>query len=314
MALKNAFGDPLSPFDTLDDQLGLGLAPPQLNTSTTLDSSGDPSTSSLTFAPLASPSDPFCPRQIVFTIPGQPGVQVTATENNGKKDFIVDVLDDPRVTADLRGLFFHFNESKLATLKVTGTDVPSWITGTQINANKVIDLLDGVNMSGAATPFDVGIKFGTAGAKKDDIFFPVHFTLSDTANDLTLDDFAHLQFGARLSDIGGPGGTRAGVSKIVGIAPAAPQALDDVATTHEDQPVTINPLTNDSDGDHDKLTITSVHLDTAAHGKVAIAADGQSFIYTPTRTMLGRISRRTAPTHHLNIVSRTAMAARTRPQ
>jgi hypothetical protein len=290
MALKKAFGDTLSPFDTFDDQLGLvgfGFVAPQLNNSIALDNSETLSSSLLTLAPLSLASDPFCPRQIIFTIPGQPGVQVTATENNGKIDFIVDVLDDPKVTADLRGLFFHFNESKLATLKVTGTDVPNWITGTQINANKVIDLLDGVNMSGAASPFDVGIKFGTPGAKKDDIFFPVHFTLADTANDLTLDDFAHLRFGALLSDIGGPGGARAGVSKITGIAPAAPQALDDRTTTHEDQSVTINPLTNDSDGDHDKLTITSVHLDSAAHGTVAIAADGQSFVYTPDKDYAG---------------------------
>src|SRR5262249_28566848 len=194
--------------------------------------------SQLQFTPALAPvNDPFCPRQIIFTIPGQPGVQVTATEDNGKIDFIVDVLDDPTSTGDLRGLFFHFNEFKLATLQVTGTDVPDWITGTQIDANNVIDLLDGANMLGAANPFDVGIRFGTPGTKKDDIYFPVHFTLSDAANDLRLDDFAHLEFGARLNNIGGPGGPRAGVSKITGIAPAAPLAGDDFATTHEDQPV-----------------------------------------------------------------------------
>src|SRR5262245_53256698 len=99
-------------------------------------------------AQLLSPLvDPFCPRQIVFTIPGQPGVQVTATENSGDIDFIVDVLNSPTVTADLRGLFFHFNEAKLAGLQITGGD--GLITGTQISANHVIDLLDGANMSGA---------------------------------------------------------------------------------------------------------------------------------------------------------------------
>jgi hypothetical protein len=151
MALKKEFGTP-SPFDTFDDQLdGLVLASPQLTASTTLDETAALSASSLTFAPLSPASDPFCPRQIIFTIPGQPGVQVTATENDGKIDFTVDVLNDPTVTGDLRGLFFHFNESKLATLQVTGTDAPNWITRTQIDANHVIDLLDGANMSGAAS-------------------------------------------------------------------------------------------------------------------------------------------------------------------
>ena len=41
-------------------------------------------------------------------------------------------------------------------------------------------------MNGAASPFDVGIKWGTPGPSKDDINFPVHFTLSNAANDLTL--------------------------------------------------------------------------------------------------------------------------------
>jgi len=286
MALKKQF-DTLSPFDRFDDQLdSLVLASPRLTASTTLDETAALSASS-PFAPLSPASDPFCPRQIIFTLPGQPGVQVTATEDNGKINFIVDVLDDPTSTGDLRGLFFHFNESKLATLQITGTDAPSWITGTQIAANQVIDLLDGANMYGAANPFDVGIKFGTPGTKKDDIYFPVHFTLSDAANDLKLDDFAHLEFGARLNNIGGPGGPRTGVSKVVGIAPAAPQAVDDPATTHEDQPVTIHPLTNDSDGDGDKLTITEVHLESGAHGTVAIAADGQSFVFTPDKDYAG---------------------------
>ena len=103
-------------------------------------------------------SDLFCPRQIIFTIPGKVGVQVTATENDGKIDFIVDALG----ADDLRGLFFHFNELKLAGLQLTGGD--GLITGSQVNANRVIDLLDqDVNMSGQAEPFDFGIKFGTPG-------------------------------------------------------------------------------------------------------------------------------------------------------
>ena len=217
------------------------------------------------------PADPFCPRTISFTIPGNPGVQVTAVENAGKIDFTVDVLNGTAITADLRGLFFHFNEAKLGALTISSTE--GLITGTQISANKVINLGDGANLNGAAAPFDVGIKFGTPGigSKADDINFPVHFTLSDTANDLVLDDFAHLQFGARLDSIGGPGGPRGGVSKIVGIAPEAPHAFGESFNMFEDGAsgltvpsktpvgVSLDVLANDTDSDGDTLNILEVH-------------------------------------------------------
>ena len=173
----------------------------------------------------------FCPRSITFTIPGVPGVQVTAVENGGAIDFTVDVINSSSLTGDLRGLFFQFNEAKLSTLHISNPDPV--ITDTQIKANKVIDLGNGANMQGAASPFDVGIEFGSPGiGHNDDISLPVHFTLSDDSHDLTLDDLAHLQFGARVNSTGAPGSSRSGSEKIVALAPAAPDAKDDTATTH----------------------------------------------------------------------------------
>jgi hypothetical protein len=236
----------------------------------------------------------FCPRQISFTIPGKVGVQVTATENGGNIDFTVDVLDGSALTGDLRGLFFQFNESKLGTLQIMGGDGP--ITSTQINANAVIDLGNGDNMKGAASPFDVGIAFGSQGiGKGDDINGPVHFTLTDTAGPLTLDDFAHLQFGARVTSIGDPAAPnqRNDSEKIVAVAPAAPDAHDDVFNIFEDgasgltapsktpTAVTFNVLTNDTDADNDQLIITDVHQDAIHHGTVTISPDGHSILYTP---------------------------------
>ena len=172
----------------------------------------------------------FCPRSVSFTIPGVPGVQVTAVEDNGAIDFTVDVVNSSAITGDLRGLFFQFNEGKLNGLQITNAD-PA-ITGSRIAANSVIDLGNGDNMNGAAKPFDVEVNFGTQGiGHGDDISFPVHFTLKDTANDLTLDDFAHLQFGARVTSTGAPNGSRQGSEKIVTVAPAAPDAKDDSAIT-----------------------------------------------------------------------------------
>jgi hypothetical protein len=242
-------------------------------------------------SPLASPTDDFCPRQIVFLIPGNPAVQVTATENGGDIDFTVDVQESGKVTADLRALFFHFNEAKLPGLTITGGD--GLLTESRVAANNVLDLGDGATLAGAAKPFDVGIEWGTAGGKKDDIYQPVHFKLSDAAHDLTVDDFAHLMFGAKLDSVGGPGGTRNGVAKITGTAPAAPDAHDDTFNIFEDgaaglnspskipHAVTFNVLANDTDGDGDPLAITSFH-DGPSHGSVAIAADGKSILYTPT--------------------------------
>lgn len=64
-------------------------------------------------------ADDFYPRQITFTIPGSPGVQVTATEDNGQIDFTAQVLGGATV-GDLRGLFFNFTDAKVSGLSVTG--------------------------------------------------------------------------------------------------------------------------------------------------------------------------------------------------
>ena len=242
-------------------------------------------------APLLLVADPFCPRQISFTIQGTVPVQVTATENGGNIDFEVHVINAPKLTGDLRGLFFQFNESKLAGLQVSGGD--GVITGVQVKQNSVIDLGNGDNMNGATSPFDVGIAFGTSGiGHGDDINFPVHFTISDPAHNLTLDDFEHLQFGARFTSIGDPAKpqSRTGSEKILANAPAAPHAHDDFCNLRRwdlhspsktPQAVVFNVLANDTDDDGHPLTITEVHQDVVHHGSVAISADGKSILYTP---------------------------------
>jgi hypothetical protein len=236
-------------------------------------------------------SDEFCPRQIVFTIPGNPGVKVTATEDSGKINFIVDVQEGAS-TADLRALFFHFTEAKLAGLKFTETGGTHFLTETRVGANAIIDLGDNANLAGQGRkPFDIGMEWGTPGAAKDDLFQPLTFTLSRTQNDLTLDDIGGKQFGATLGSIGGPGGTRDGASKITGIAPYAPDAKDDSFNGFEDgaanasspskTPVAIklNVLQNDTDGDGQLLSILNSFHDGPEHGTVT--TDGKFIYYTP---------------------------------
>jgi len=242
-------------------------------------------------------SDDFCPRQIIFTIPGNPPVQVTATEDDGAIVFKLDVQEGA-TTADLRGFFFDINEAKMAGLTASGGPL---LTSSTIAANSVLDAGRGANMQGKTKDgFDVGLQWGSPGTK-DDIFYEVTFTLTNTAGNLTLDDIGGQRFGARLDSIGGPGGPRdGGVAKLIGIAPHAPDAIDDVIAMFEDgasglndpsksaTDVVLNVLANDTDGDGDPLIITSIH-EQPAHGTVAIAADGKTLIYTPEVDYAGQV-------------------------
>ena len=74
--------------------------------------------------------------------------------------------------------------------------------------------------------FDVGLGFGGPGIGQDqsDIHDPVSFTISNTANNLTLDDIATDPFGARMTSIGSPTGERNYSSKLTVTSPAAPDA------------------------------------------------------------------------------------------
>jgi hypothetical protein len=241
-------------------------------------------------------SDPFCPRQIVFELPGTPGVVVSASERDGKIDFIIDVENTTAATGDLRALFFHFNEAKLSNLLITSSD--SLLTESRIQKNKVLDLGDNATLAGAVkSGFDIGMEWGTPGGKKDDIYFPVTFTLSNTATALTLDDFGDLLFGAKLDSVGGPGGTRNQTSKLTTIAPWAPDAKDDAFLIYEDgaaglnspskmpQAITLDVFADhgsgaDIDKDGDPLTIIGFH-DEDPHATLAISADGKNVLYTP---------------------------------
>lgn len=234
-------------------------------------------------------------RSISFTIPGSktsPDVQVTAVENaDGVLVFTVNVVSTGGLTADLRGLFFDFNApSKLGSLRWDGADV------TKFRTAGVIDLGGGVNMHGAASPYDVGLAFGTSGIGKGDDFQSTTFTLSGDVP-LTLDDIANVQFGARLTSIGTPEGARNGSSKLVVEAPAAPDARNDSYTIFEDgQGGLSSPshvpagelfqvLGNDTDADNDLLTV--IEFTSALHGTVEIVdgddADslaGDAILYT----------------------------------
>ncbi|WP_342128554.1 Ig-like domain-containing protein [Hydrogenophaga sp. OTU3427] len=243
-----------------------------------------------------------CTRSITFNIPdpkGGPSVQVTAVEVDGDIHFTVQVLTAPSgAIGDLRALFFDFKDGTLlAGLGATGPKV------TDFDTVNVIDLGNGATMSGAAAPFDVGVEFGNSGLKKDDIQLTT-FVLSHPTETLTLDDIAHVEFGARMTSIGKLGGHRTDSSKLVTVAPAAPDAVDDSYNIFEDgqdgldDPSTVpagtvfQVLDNDTDADGDTLIITEVH--DVLHGTVSIVdgddADllvGDAVLYTPDEDYAG---------------------------
>lgn len=250
-------------------------------------------------------------RSISFTIPGasgSPGVRVRIEELDGSLVFTLDVLDTSLATADLRGLFFRLADgSKLAGLRVTSHD--GTVTDFQAIDNRVIDLGNGANMTGAVSKtnaFDVGVEFGTAGIGGDDIQF-ASFTLGNTAGNLTLDDVAQTLFGARLTSVGAPDGARNGSVKLLATAPAAPDARDDTYSIFEDgtasladprsapAPVIFHVLANDTDADGDVLTVTHLSTSlTAAGGTVEIVdgddddlLPGDAIRYTPRADFSG---------------------------
>jgi hypothetical protein len=244
----------------------------------------------------------FCPRQIVFELPGSPGVLVTATEDgSGGINFIVDVVDGATITGDLRALFLDINEAKLGGLEIT--DGSGLITETMIDPNNVLDLGNGANLKGTTKDgFDIGIEWGTQGiGHDDDIHEPVSFTLTNEAGDLTLDDIAHQRFGARVNSAGSPDGSRSGSEKLLVVAPAAPDANDDSYDIFEDNSAGLNDpsktptnyvmnvLANDTDGDGDTLTIISIH-EQPDHGTVSITDGGTTLTYTPELDYAGEVT------------------------
>lgn len=157
-------------------------------------------------------------------------VWVKIAENaNGTLTF--NVTQEGGIVGDLRGLFFDMaDESILKSLLVTAAS-----TDIRIGDDSIKDLGDGSNMNGLLGTdkgYDVGIEIGTAGIGKDDIR-SYSFTLDSTARDLSLSDFANVDFAARLTSVGVIGGSRAGSTKILENTSEAISLVDETAAVLE---------------------------------------------------------------------------------
>ncbi len=174
---------------------------------------------------------------------GGPQVRVTITEgSNGQ--LLFSVTQDGAVIGDLRGLFFDLADKALVGSLRTSTAN----TGFSQGLDKIKDLGEGVNMNGltgSGKGYDAGIKIGTAGIGKDDIR-NYDFSLTSTVRALTLDDFANVDFAARLTSVGTLGGSRNDSSKLLEKTSAAVNAQNDQASIVENGQASGNVLANDS--------------------------------------------------------------------
>jgi VCBS repeat-containing protein len=228
---------------------------------------------------------------LVFAVEGTVSALITVTEVGGDLVFNVQLTSDTGTIGDLRALFFDVNnEALLSGLSVTGVDV----TDSAFGANTIKTLGGDANISGEVVntfgAFDAGVEFGTAGMSANDIR-STQFILSHNTLDLTLDLISQQDFGVRITSVGTEGGSRNGSLKLGGEASAPPDAIDDGATTNEDDSVSGNVLANDTDADSNALTVIAVaggsvgspFAVTSSGGRIGqliIAADG-SFTFSP---------------------------------
>jgi Ca2+-binding RTX toxin-like protein len=210
-------------------------------------------------------------RAVDLLINGEPGALVTVTETpEGTLTFKVKVTDvisnlkDAPDIADLRGLFFHVSdETLLPGLTVTG----SHVTAYRVDANKVMQVDNDVNMSGevgkSAGPFDVGIEFGSQGIGKDDIR-ESSFTLS-ASKPLNLEFVLQQHFGLRLTSVSNNGVGRELSLKLAAQMTGTPKVVSDMPTPPAD------PVDQPDDAE---TTLPGISYDDLIEG-----GDGNDTIY-----------------------------------
>ena len=207
-------------------------------------------------------------RSMTFQIDDQstgtaiPAVVVTITENaDGTVSFTVTVVGD--YTGDLRGFFFDLaDEGLIGTLSVAQSS--AGFTELQQADDAVLNLDGGSNMlglSGSEGGYDAGIEIGTAGTSSDD-YHSFSFTLSSSEGPLTLEDFANVDFGVRLTSVGEVDGSRTEGAKLLETTSSAVDARDDANEVHEDSPA--NPVTGNVF--HNDLNLAAARSVTAVNG------------------------------------------------
>ena len=142
-----------------------------------------------------------------------PVVKVTITENlDGTVTIgIEQIVAAGNYLGDLRGFFMDLNESLLGSLSVTGSALTlangstvattsAWSAGDD-DISRVGSSSNNMNgMLGSNGGFDFGIEIGTEGiGRNGDDVRGFEFTLDSSTRDITLADFANVNFGVRIT-------------------------------------------------------------------------------------------------------------------
>ncbi|CTQ50391.1 hypothetical protein [Jannaschia donghaensis] len=164
-------------------------------------------------------------------------IDVVVTEENGGLRFELAVDESTGFTGDLNALYLDIaDETLLDGLTIEGSDV----TGIRLDEDSVTKVDNFTNMNGEAIKeagkFDIGVQFGTQGMSTDDIQSTSFFLSHDTET-LSIDDFASLDNGVRLTSVGEVDGDREDSLKIVGTAD-----VEEVPSEEPDAPVDEDPV------------------------------------------------------------------------
>lgn len=219
-----------------------------------------------------------------FTLAGGPGIGITVVQTAEGTLRITATLQPGAVVGDLRGLYLHLaHENLVGGLAVS--DASSPVTAFQQAVNGVSNLGAGISLSGAATPTDVGLAFGTASVAAADDLRSVSLTLSHASQALSLHDIDSMGFAAVLTSVGMATGPRMAVLKPVGRAGAntAPTAGDDSQHVLQGRVLHGSVDTLVSDAQNNLLGFSLV--DTGLPG-LSFRADG-SYDYLPPDTTRG---------------------------
>lgn len=185
-----------------------------------------------------------------------PAVSITITEN-GDGTLSFSVTQSGGIVGDLRGLFFDVNavaDGALAkSLSISNASATSFL---KTGDDSIKDLGNGSTMNGLLGSdggFDAGVSIGSAGIGTDDIR-AFSFNLSSSAKALTLDDFANVDFGVRLTSVGTLTSSRSDSSKLLETTSSAINANDDTGSVTENATASGDLLANDAN----KLATTTV--------------------------------------------------------
>jgi CSLREA domain-containing protein len=173
------------------------------------------------------------------------------------------------------------------TVFLTNTIFDGYAVGVTAGPFSPTVVLDGVLWSSVITPTQgagITISSMTIGnaAFTNPILHNYHLTGASAAIDKGLSTSLSVDFEGdpRSSGLG----PDLGADEYIGLAPAPPQAVDDIASTLEDTPFAVNVVANDLDANNDTLVLSNVG--TPNSGQAAISGT-IAVIYTPTLNFNG---------------------------